>query len=236
MRSTDDVGKGLILIAEDEPAIADLLRLYLEREGFQVHVEADGQAALDAVRARRPAAIILDIGVPTVDGIEICRALRGAGDWTPILFVTARYDEVDRIVGLELGADDYVTKPFSPREVVARVRTVLRRAERRPGPGPDAGAVHVVGDVTLDEAGRRVTVADQEITLTTTEFDLLAHLMRHPGLVFPREQLLAEVWGYRSLVTTRTVDVHVAQLRAKLGPACPIRTVRGVGYGIDDRK
>jgi two-component system, OmpR family, response regulator len=224
-------GKGLVLVVEDEKPIADLLRLYLTREGFGVQVESDGRAGLAAARSVHPVAIILDIGVPTVDGAEICRTLRADGDWTPILFVTARDEEIDRIVGLELGADDYVTKPFSPREVVVRVKTILRRA----GGGPVQEQPCTVGAVTLDPHRRRVTVAGQEVTLTTTEFDLLAHLMRHPGRVFPREQLMAEVWGYASAAGSRTVDVHVAQLRGKLGDASPIRTVRGVGYGADDR-
>jgi DNA-binding response OmpR family regulator len=164
-----------------------------------------------------------------MDGMEVCRRLRAAGDWTPVLFVTARDDEVDRIVGLELGADDYVTKPFSPREVVSRVKAVLRRAEVTQAPGQ----VLVAGAVTLDPGRRTVVAGGQEIALTATEFDLLAHLMRHRRQVLRREQLLAEVWGYPDDVTTRTVDVHIAALRAKLGDASPVRTVRGVGYAVD---
>jgi DNA-binding response OmpR family regulator len=219
------VGKGLVLVIEDEKAIADLERLYLTRAGFGVHVEADGRGGLSAARALKPAAIVLDVGLPELDGTEVCRALRADGDWTPILFVTARDDEVDRVLGLELGADDYITKPFSPRELVARVRTVLRRS---------AGVVDerllVVGTVTVDPARRNVHVDGGDVMLTATEFDLLAHLMRRPGRVFTREQLLSEVWGYAVAAGTRTVDVHVAQLRAKLGAASPIRTIRGVGY------
>ena len=219
--------KGLVLVVEDEKAIADPERLYLSRAGYGVQVEADGRAGLAAARALHPVAIILDVGLPILDGTEVCRALRADGDWTPVLFVTAREDEVDRVVGLELGADDYITKPFSPRELVARVKTVLRRSS---GGGAADERVTTVGEVTLDPARRRMFAAGTEVALTTTEFDLLAYLMRRPGRVFSREQLLSEVWGYAAAAGTRTVDVHVAQLRAKLGAASPIRTVRGVGY------
>jgi DNA-binding response OmpR family regulator len=217
--------RGLVLVVEDEPAIADVIRLNLTQAGYGVHVEHDGDRALEAVGRLRPAAIVLDVGLPGCDGTEICRRLRAAEDWTPVLFVTARDDEVDRIVGLELGADDYVTKPFSPRELVARVGGVLRRTRGTPEPLPQT-----LGAVRLDHAQRRVFAGGHEIALTATEFDLLAHLMRRPGRVFSREQLLSQVWGYSSAAGTRTVDVHVAQLRAKLGAASPIRTVRGVGY------
>jgi DNA-binding response OmpR family regulator len=217
--------RGLILVVEDEQPIADLERLYLTREGFGVHVETDGGSGLAAARSLRPAAIVLDVGLPELDGTEVCRALRADGDWTPILFVTARDDEVDRVLGLELGADDYITKPFSPRELVARVKTVLRRSG-----GVQAERVLSVGAVRVDPARRTVQVDGNDVVLTATEFDLLAYLMRRPGRVFTREQLLAEVWGYAIAAGTRTVDVHVAQLRAKLGIASPIRTVRGVGY------
>jgi DNA-binding response OmpR family regulator len=220
----------LVLVVEDEPAIADVIRLNLAKAGYGVQVESDGGRALDAVRRFRPAAIILDVGLPTVDGVEVCRRLRAAQDWTPVLFVTARDDEVDRILGLEIGADDYVTKPFSPRELVARVTGVLRRTN-----GVPQDAARTVGAVTLDEAQHRVFAEGREIELTATEFDLLAYLMRHPGRVYTREQLLSEVWGYAAVAGTRTVDVHVAQLRGKLGAASPIRTVRGVGYAAEDR-
>src|SRR5256885_4275622 len=221
--------KGLVLVVEDDRAIADLVCLYLRRDGFGTHVETDGRGALDAVRRLKPVAVILDVGLPVADGIEVCRTMRAGGDWTPVLFVTARDDEVDRVLGLELGADDYVTKPFSPRELVARVRTVLRRAA-----GPvDAGEVLEVGSTRVDVGQRRVWTDEREIALTSTEFDLLAHLMRRPGQVFERAQLLSAVWGYSAAAGTRTVDVHIAQLRAKLGPGSPIRTVRGVGCAAD---
>jgi DNA-binding response OmpR family regulator len=225
-----------VLVVEDERPIADLVRLYLSRDGFGVHVESTGDAGLAAARRLRPVACIVDIGLPGIDGTQLCRRLRESGDWTPVIFLTARDDEVDRVVGLELGADDYVTKPFSPRELVARVKAVLRRTHGV----PDAGeAPRQVGVVTLDPARRRVHVDGVEVQLTSTEFDLLAHLMSRPGRVFTREELLASVWGYAAVSETRTVDVHVAQVRAKLDAASPlardvIRTVRGVGYTADD--
>lgn len=225
--------RGLVLVVEDEKPISDLLRLYLSREGFGVHAEFDGPGGLTAARTKHPVAIILDVGLPGMDGTDVCRSLRAEDNWVPIIFCTARDDEVDRVLGLELGADDYVTKPFSPREVVARVKSLVRRA----------GLVHrdsrpmTIGAVTVDMNQRRVFISDQgadhEIDVTATEFDLLAHLMTEPGRVFSRDQLLAEVWGYAAVVGTRTVDVHVAQLRSKLGDASPIRTVRGVGYSAE---
>ena len=221
--------KGLVLVVEDERAISDLLRMYLSREGFGVHVESDGVAGLAAARQLHPVAIILDVGLPGMDGTEVCRQLRADNDWVPVLFCTARDDEVDRVLGLELGADDYVTKPFSPREVVARVKSVVRRATRaQMGEGP-----LTLGEISLDPITRRASVAGEPLDLTATEFDLLAHLMSNPGRVYSREQLLAEVWGYAAVVGTRTVDVHVAQVRAKLGDNSLIRTVRGVGYSAE---
>jgi DNA-binding response OmpR family regulator len=229
--ATDPTARGLVLIVEDDAAIADVIRMNLVSAGYGVHIERDGPTGLTAVRRLKPAAMILDVGLPGMDGVEVCRRMRAEHDWTPVLFVTARDDEVDRIVGLELGADDYVTKPFSPRELVARVGSVLRRSQGR----TDAQSALVVGTVRVDLTEHRVLVEDDEITLTATEFDLLAFLMRRPGRVFSREQLISEVWGYPALDSNRTVDVHIAQLRAKLGPANPIRTVRGVGYSVDPR-
>jgi two-component system OmpR family response regulator len=225
-----DAAKGLILLVEDERPIADLVRLYLSRDGFGVHVEHDGATGLAAARRMRPVACVLDIALPGMEGTEICRRLREDGDWTPVIFLTARDDEVDRILGLELGGDDYLTKPFSPRELVARVRALLRRAA---GP-PDGGRVRTLGPLQLDSGRHLVTVDGAPLALTPTEFDLLAHLLGRPGRVFTREELLAAVWGYASPAGTRTVDVHVAQVRAKLGSAAAlIRTVRGVGYTAD---
>jgi len=228
--TSDGAERGLILVVEDESAIADVIRLNLVKAGYGVHLERDGTAGLAAIRALRPAAVILDIGLPGLDGVEVCRRLRAGNDWTPVLFVTARDDEVDRIIGLELGGDDYVTKPFSPRELVARVTSVLRRSQGTPG---DHGHL-VVGEVRLDPAQRRVFVGEDEVALTATEFDLLGYLMRRPGQVFGREQLISEVWGYSAAGGGRTVDVHIAQVRFKLGEASPIRTVRGVGYSVSD--
>jgi DNA-binding response OmpR family regulator len=219
--------RGLVLVVEDDAAIADLVSRYLRRDGYGVQVAADGETALTQVRRLRPAAVILDVGLPKLDGVEVCRAMRADGDWTPVLFVTARDDEVDRVLGLELGADDYVTKPFSPRELVARVRTVLRRAGGLPS------EVLEVGRTRLDAGQRRVWADGVEVSLTSTEFDLLAQLMRRPRQVFERARLLSLVWGYEASAGTRTVDVHIAQLRAKLGAGSPIRTVRGVGYSVD---
>ena len=221
--------RGLVLVVEDEKPISDLLRLYLTREGFGVHAEFDGVGALTAARTRHPVAIVLDVGLPGIDGTEVCLQLRAEDDWVPVIFCTARDDEVDRVLGLELGADDYVTKPFSPREMVARVKSLVRRSRvSRSSSEPVS-----VGAVSMDTTRRRVWVGDEPVDLTATEFDLLAHLVSEPGRVFSRDQLLAEVWGYASVVGSRTVDVHVAQLRAKLGDDSPIRTVRGVGYSAE---
>jgi DNA-binding response OmpR family regulator len=216
------------MIVEDEVAIADIIRRYLAQAGYGVHLERDGALALAAIARLKPAAVVLDVGLPGLDGIEVCRRLRAEQDWTPVIFVTARDDEVDRIIGLELGADDYVTKPFSPRELVARVTSVLRRTQGV----PEAQPVLQVGQVLLDPAERRVHLGADEVALTATEFDLLAYLMRRPGRVFSREQLLSEVWGYSAAAGTRTVDVHIAQVRSKLGDLSPVRTVRGVGYSV----
>jgi len=221
--------RGVVLIVEDERAISDLLRMYLAREGFGVQVRSDGPEGLVAARTLHPAAVLLDVGLPGMDGTEVCRQLRAEGNWVPVLFCTARDDEVDRVLGLELGADDYITKPFSPREVVARVKSVIRRATlAHEHQGPLS-----LGAVTVDQVSRRAYVDGEQISLTATEFDLLAYLISHPGRVFSREQLLSEVWGYAAVVGTRTVDVHVAQVRAKLGAADVIRTVRGVGYAAE---
>ena len=222
--------KGLVLVVEDERTISDLLRMYLAREGYGVHVATTGPDGLSYARTLHPIAIILDVGLPGMDGTEVCRALRNESNWTPILFCTARDEEIDRILGLELGADDYITKPFSPREVVARVKSVVRRAQHAAAaPGPVT-----IGKIQLDPITRRVEVNATTIALTATEFDLLAHLMENPGRVFSRDQLLSEVWGYAAVVGTRTVDVHVAQVRAKLGDFDIIRTVRGVGYSAEE--
>ncbi len=222
--------RGLVLIVEDERPIADLLGMYLRREGFGVHAVASGQDGLAAARRLHPVAIVLDVGLPGMDGTEVCQVLRGEGSTIPILFCTARDDEIDRVLGLEMGGDDYITKPFSPREVVARVKAVLRRTG---APAEDEDRPLVLGAVELNRARHRVTVAGEPVELTATEFDLLGYLMARPGRVVTRDQLLSAVWGYAAAAGTRTVDVHVAQVRAKLGEASPIRTVRGVGYSAD---
>ena len=217
-----------VLVVEDERKLRDFIRTYLERAGFTVLSTGSGAEAITLAADAAPDLVVLDLGLPDVPGETVARELRGMSP-IPILMLTARAAEEDRIRGLELGADDYVTKPFSPRELVARVRTVLRRSERV----AEREEVLTVGEVRIEVDRRRAHAAGREIALTSTEFDLLTHLMRAPGRVFTREQLLSAVWGYTASAGTRTVDVHVAQLRAKLGAASPIRTVRGVGYAAD---
>jgi len=215
---------GTILLVEDEEDIATLVRTYLEKDGFRVIWAARGVDGLLALEQNVIRLAILDLQLPDADGLDLCRTIREHSR-LPIVIVTARDEEIDRIIGLELGADDYVTKPFSPRELVARVRAVLRRAE------PDAGdEAVIVGDIVLDHAGRTVSVAGIPVELTGMEFDLLAFLLAHPGIVMSREQLLERVWGLSFPGGTRTVDVHVAQLRRKLDRPDLIRTVRGSGY------
>ena len=218
----------LILVVDDEAHIVDLVRLYLEREGYRVRSAGSGQAALSEVRSHPPAMVILDVMLPGMDGFEVCRRLR-AESQVPVLMLTARDEDLDKILGLELGADDYLTKPFNPREVVARVRAILRRAE----PAAAGEAVVHVGDLVVDAARREVTVGERQVDLRAKEFDLLLHLARHRGLVRTREQLLSQVWGYDFEGQTRTVDVHVAHLRKKIaGGTVRIETVTGVGYKL----
>jgi len=218
-----------LLLVEDEAAIACRTRESLEEARYTVDWARDGVEALALAREREYAAIILDLMLPSVDGWEVCETLRRRRVPTPILMLTARGALEDRIRGFEIGADDYLTKPFSPRELAARVRTVLRRASG----AAQHGQLFTVGSARVDVTSRRAWAGDAEISLTSTEFDLLTHLLRHPGQVLSREQLLSAVWGYAAAAGTRTVDVHVAQLRAKLGEHSPIRTVRGVGYAAD---
>ncbi|MDE9365619.1 response regulator transcription factor [Luteipulveratus sp. YIM 133132] len=222
-----DAQPPLVVLVEDDPAIASMVMMQLEASGYRPHVERDGCAAVEAVRRLRPALVLLDIGLPGMDGIQVCRTLRAEDDWTPVVFLTAHDDEVDRVLGLELGADDYVTKPFSPREVMARIASVLRRTQGR----PDAASPTITwGAIRLRPDQRQAFVEDAEIDLTAREFDLLAYLLASPGRVFTRDQLLDQVWGHGAPAGPRTVDVHVAQVRAKLGGDDVIRTVRGVGY------
>ena len=219
-----------ILIVDDETHIVDLVRMYLERDGFRVDSAADGAQGLRLIAEQRPALVILDLMLPEVDGLEVCRRVRADSD-VPIVMLTARDDDVDKIVGLELGADDYLTKPFNPRELVARVKAILRRTEH---PARPEGTPLHVGDVTVDPARREVTVAGQMVGLRAKEFDLLQAFAEHKGLVLTREQLLSRVWGYDFYGETRTVDVHVAHLRKRLAASANVRieTVTGVGYKL----
>ena len=221
-----------ILVVEDEHNIASLVKLYLSNEGFSVACVADGAKALDEADRLDPALVILDLMLPGLDGLEICRRLRSRSR-VPVIMLTARDSEIDRIVGLELGADDYITKPFSPRELVARVKAVLRRTEEAGGPGKAEAdlAVLSLGAVVVDPARREARAGDRPVELTAKEFDLLAFLIRNRGIVFSRDRLLERVWGYVQPVDSRTVDSHVRSLRAKLGDAAGIvKTLRGVSY------
>jgi DNA-binding response OmpR family regulator len=216
-------------VIEDDEAIGALVVAYLERAGFEVVCEHTGEEGLKAVERHDPRVVVLDLALPDLDGLEICRQLR-ASRRVPILILSARDEEVDRIIGLELGADDYMTKPFSPRELVARVRAVLRRAE----PAPEESGMIELGDVRLDRRQRRVAVAGCPVALRTLEFELLAELAENAGRVVTRDRLLERVWGLSFAAGTRTVDVHVAQLRKKLARPELIETVRGVGYRARD--
>jgi DNA-binding response OmpR family regulator len=222
-----------VLVVEDEASIASFVSLYLKNAGYDVRTAANGAEAIAAVPSFQPSLIVLDLMLPDIDGIEICRRIRQKSD-VPILMLTARDEDVDKIIGLEVGADDYLTKPFNPRELVARVKSILRRStpERR----DRATAVIVHGDLRIDSGRREVTVGDEEIQLAPKEFDLLWELLDHRGLVLTRDQLLERVWGYTFAGDTRTVDVHVRQLRRKLGDASPIVTVWGVGYKVAPAK
>ncbi|HEX3542099.1 MAG TPA: response regulator transcription factor [Acidimicrobiales bacterium] len=220
---------GTIVVVEDDPNIADLVDIYLRREGFRVIQATDGEAGLGAIDREKPRLAILDVGLPgTVDGLEVCRRVR-ARTPLPVLMLTARDGEIDRVLGLELGADDYVTKPFSPRELVASVRAILRRTD---GPRDAAPGVLHVGSVEIDTGRREARVDGETVPLATREFDLLAFLAANAGLALSRQQLLDGVWGAGWYGDERTVDVHVRQLRKKLGPALPLATVWGVGYRL----
>jgi two-component system phosphate regulon response regulator PhoB len=218
-----------IAIIEDEPDIAEVLEYNLGREGFETFTVLRGDTAMDTLRSETPDLILLDLMLPGLDGLELCRLLKrdAATSQIPMIMLTAKGDEVDRIVGLELGADDYISKPFSPREVVLRVKAVLRRAQE---PAPTEEEL-VAGDIRLDVPGHRLFIAGEEISLTATEFRLLKLLMERTGRVLTREMLLTEGWGYAEDVDSRTVDTHVRRLRRKLGDeAQRIETVIGVGY------
>jgi two-component system alkaline phosphatase synthesis response regulator PhoP len=223
------VSEKTILVVDDEPNIVELVKLYLGNEGFRVEQANNGTQALERYRACGPALVVLDLMMPQLDGWEVCRQIRREGD-TPIIMLTARSDDVDKIVGLELGADDYLTKPFNPRELVARVKAVLRRT-----PANDS-ARHAeqplrFGNTTIDEARHEVTVGGKRVELRAKEFELLLAFVQHLGLVLERDRLLNVVWGYDYFGDTRTVDVHVAHLRDRLqGSSLTLQTIRGVGY------
>lgn len=221
----------MILLVDDEPHIVELAQLYLEREGFRVITAMDGRAALVAVERDRPALMVLDLMLPEIDGLDVCRTLRSNKDPVAILMLTARDEDIDKILGLELGADDYLTKPFNPRELVARVKAVLRRgggAEDQ----PDRNLIRV-GDLTVDPLRREVRIGAGLIETRTQEFDLLYTLARHPGIVLSRDQLLDQAWGYDYYGNTRTVDVHIGHLRRKLaGSRVKIETVTKIGYKL----
>jgi DNA-binding response OmpR family regulator len=220
----------LILLVDDEPSIIQLARMYFEREGFRVQEAGDGEFALEATAKYRPALIVLDVMLPKLDGFEVCRKLRAGGDGTPIIMLTARDEDIDKILGLELGADDYLTKPFNPRELTARAKAILRRSEKMKE--ADSKPIHR-GDLMIDPVAREVHLASRLLELRTQEFDLLLTLAEHPSRVFTREQLLQLAWGFDFYGQTRTVDVHIAHLRKKIeGSTIKIETVTGVGYKL----
>ena len=221
----------LILLVDDEPSIVQLARLYLERENFRVEVAGDGEAALESVKRLNPALVVLDLMLPKLDGFEVCRRLRSGNIPVAILMLTARDEDIDKILGLELGADDYLTKPFNPRELVARVKAILRRAERT----AQAGSSIHIGNLVIDATRRELRIGDQILELRTQEFELLLILAGQPGRVFTRQQLLQQAWGFDFYGQTRTVDVHIAHLRKKLaGSSVNIETVTGIGYKLVD--
>lgn len=217
-----------ILIVEDEPGIASFIAMYLEKEGYSVTAAANGEDGVALAAEGIPDLVLLDIMLPDIDGFEVCRRLRQNAD-VPIIMLTARDDSTDKVVGLELGADDYITKPFDPRELVARVKAVLRRSEGGGGPAPET---LVAGELRLDTARHEVEAGGAPVKLTAKEFELLYYLMLNQGLALSRQQLLEHVWGYDFFGGTRTVDVHVNQLRKKLGDALELETVRGIGYKL----
>ncbi len=220
----------LILLVDDEPSIVQLARMYFERDGFRVQEAADGEAAMQAVAKYRPALIVLDVMLPKLDGFDVCRRLRSHGDQTPIIMLTARDEDIDKILGLELGADDYLTKPFNPRELVARVKAILRRSDN--AKQSDDKPLHR-GELMIDPTSREARLASRTLDLRTQEFDLLLTLAEQPGRVFTREQLLKLAWGFDFYGQTRTVDVHIAHLRKKIeSDSVKIETVTGVGYKL----
>jgi DNA-binding response OmpR family regulator len=229
----DGVPGERVLVVDDESTVREVVQRYLERDGFVVACVGNGRKALDVIATWLPDLVVLDLQLPGLDGLEVCRAIRAQGT-TPVIMLTARASELDRIAGLELGADDYVVKPFSPRELLARVRSVLRRTQWVPGP-PGSATIHV-GDLTIDPLTRSVEVAGRSVRLSVREFDLLIFLARHPLQVFTRTQLLKEVWSYTWVGETSTLTVHMRRLREKVeaDPSNPVRlqTAYGVGYRL----
>ena len=223
----------LILIIEDDASIVNLDRFYLEREGFQVESAADGQKGLEAIKRLQPALVVLDVMLPVVDGLTICKTLRAEKNPVALIMATARDEEIDEILGLELGADDYMTKPYNPRELVAHIKAVLRRTTAGNGITETNKTVLQYGDLTLDLERRELLVGEEVVLLRTQEFDMLRVFMEHPGVAFDRERLLNMAWGYDFYGQTRTVDVHVSKLRKKLQASqVKIETMVGVGYKL----
>ena len=227
-------GRG-ILVVEDEVAIAEAVRARLASEGYVVRLAHDGPQAIEAAAAERPDLVVLDLMLPGMDGLEVCQEIQ-KNDWVPVLMLTARTEEADKVAGFAVGADDYLTKPFSMRELTARVRAIIRRMERIRQISPTESVSRF--DLTIDAAKRRVFRNDEEVTLTPLEFEILFTMARTPGVVFGREQLMDRVWGYRDYAGGRVVDSHVARIRRKLGDEAAepryIRTVHGVGYAFKE--
>lgn len=223
-----------ILVVDDEQRIIDLAKMYLDQDGYKVMSATDGVSALSKILEEKPSLVVLDLMLPGMDGLEVCRRVRAESD-VPIIMLTARSDDIDKIVGLELGADDYLTKPFNPRELVARVKAILRRTDRKDS--RDDAPTHIaIGNLTIDAQRRSVEIDDKTVDLRMKEFDLLQTLAENPSMVFSREKLLDVVWGYDFAGETRTVDVHIAHLRHKLdGMEATIETVWGVGYKLDEK-
>ncbi|MFZ4719045.1 MAG: response regulator transcription factor [Ilumatobacteraceae bacterium] len=231
MADVAEPGERNVVVVEDDPNIADLLDAYLRDAGFRVLQAPTGNRGLELVQQHRPVMVVLDIGLPDIDGFEVCRRIRATSS-VPVLFLTARDGEIDRVLGLELGADDYVTKPFSPRELVARVKAILRRGQAEPATGATATVITIGDDYEIDLPRREVRHRGTAVPLATREFELIAHLGANQGLALSRQQLLDGVWGADWVGDDRTVDVHVRQLRKKLGDDLPLATVWGIGYRL----
>lgn len=222
---------GTVVVVEDDPHIGELVEMYLRRDGFGVVICPSGEAGVETVRREQPRIVILDVGLPDIDGFEVCRRIRAFSE-VPVVMVTAREDDVDKIVGLETGADDYVVKPFNPKELMARVKAILRRAR---APTRTERTVFSYRELTVDVLKRKVFLKDKPVELTPREYDLLTFLISHPGEIYSRQDILTEVWGSDHL-DARSVDVHVRYLREKLGPVASVyvRTVWGKGYRFGD--